>query len=307
MSSNRAKPHNTTAFKTPVPLLPSSSNPNHHHADSSTLNSARNLPIGIQVDSHEPTLNMAYTLNLPSLTGALRQTMPGMRKTANQRIEEILVEAEHNSKKSANFWNPAKKTKALRLAKLYNGNASDPIIKQSVRRSLDDDPSSDDVGSGVTSLRSLASLSDLASASAASQHREPILYSKWHLESALEKLRRAAARYDEHASKRLKSFEEKLIHPDVLHDLIFRVFMVKLSLPECQAVIDHFDRDASGVLDYAEFLNCFFRIASEQKRDSNNDNKYTATKMRSKIEKFDKLSTEKVRRNTSAVPGPATS
>ena len=236
-------------------------------------------------EHHIAPANVKWKLTLPSLTGALKLNYTGARKTANQRVEEILVQAESNSKKSAHFWDdPRRRGKGARLAKLYNGNMDDPLIKRSVRQSHDE-ATPGDPGS---TLQSISSLDDLASANSTALNRTAIPYHPRHLTTALEKLKLAASRYDEHAAHALKSCLEKVMYPDVLHDLIFRTFMVKLQLPECQAVIDHFDRDGSGILDYSEFLNCFLRLSFEQKGIARIDSEYTANKIRAKLEDFDR-------------------
>ena len=119
--------------------------------------------------------------------------------------------------------------------------------------------------------------------------REPVPFSQHHLLSAKEKLEHAAERFDEHTSTRLKSIELKEIFWDDLQDLLFRIFLIKMSPPECAALVHAFDNDDSGSVDYGEFLTAFFRLAHEHKQELDLEADYTSHKVRCSESPSDEL------------------
>ena len=213
---------------------------------------------------------------LPSLS---QSRVRRVTKTANQRIEEILVSAEESKKKSAHFWDDPKRiAKAQRLAKLYNGNIDDGIIKSSVqRRHLLD--SSNDVNVNNMSGRVSPSLRGG--------------FKKSHLTSAREKLKIAAQNFNDSASNALKRFEEKELFPEDLQDLLYRVFLLKFTIAECVAIVAEFDKDNSGSVNYAEFLTSFLRLAFNNKTEMTLEQDYTSQMAREKMERDQVLMEQK--------------
>ena len=197
--------------------------------------------------------------------------------------------------------------KAHRLAKLYNGNMNDPMIKESVQRKTDDEVP-DDNSSGKFGRKNLYGEDPARAAAASGVNREPVPFSLQHLQSAKEKMKHAAERFDEHTSARLKSFDSKEIYADDLQDLLFRIFLIKMSPPECSALVHEFDNDGSGSVDYGEFLTAFFRLAHEHKQDLTLEADYMSHKVRKRIakedakvsERFAKSSVVKVPKNYTA-------
>ena len=113
------------------------------------------------------------------------------------------------------------------------------------------------------------------------------------MKTGLKKMAKAADRYDKATSVGLKSFDEKEITAFALQDLMYRVFMTKLTASESSALIDHFDKDGSGTVDYAEFLISFFQLASKQKEKTLLENEYNTRLVRQKVERQEKEDMEK--------------
>jgi hypothetical protein len=144
---------------------------------------------------------------------------------------------------------------------LYNGNIEDPIIKRSVQKRTDDEKDGAPDGSFFVLPGNHSDAGSIRTV------RDPIPFNKSHLRSAKEKMNLASEKYDEFTSDALRRFDDKEIYPEVLQDLLFRVFMVKFSLPECAAIVSDVDKDNSGSLDYAEFLTSFFHLAFNHKQE----------------------------------------
>ncbi|GMH84975.1 hypothetical protein TL16_g10084 [Triparma laevis f. inornata] len=228
-----------------------------------------------------------FKLNLPSLN-ATNTRKP--KKTANQRVQEILQAAESDKKKSAHFWDDPKRiVKAQRLAKLYNGNIGDGLIRKSVEKRTDDEIGPD----GGFSANFRNGLNLFGEEVQTNKTRKPVPFTRKDLEAAHEKLKHAAERFDEHTSKRLKSFDDKEIHADALQDLLFRIFLVKTTIQECAALIHDFDADNSGTVDYGEFLTSFFRLALVHKEELSLEADYTSHKVRDKMKAKEKKAIER--------------
>jgi hypothetical protein len=101
--------------------------------------------------------------------------------------------------------------------------------------------------------------------------------------------------YDDFTSAALRRFDDKDIYPPVLQDLLFRVFMIKFTLPECAAIVSDFDKDGSGSVDYSEFLTSFFRVAFAHKQELALEQDYAAHKVRDKMEREEEVVKKKVR------------
>jgi len=73
------------------------------------------LPTSPTVEVTTITKSSTLPISLPSL---VRSTVRGQKKTANQRVEEILLEAAAEKKKSAHFWDDKRRIKkAQRLSR----------------------------------------------------------------------------------------------------------------------------------------------------------------------------------------------
>ncbi|GMH57144.1 hypothetical protein TrST_g13314 [Triparma strigata] len=252
--------------------------------------------IDVSTLSAEIDFTPQFKLNLPSLNAT---TTRKPKKTANQRVQEILQEAESDAKKSAHFWDdPRRIVKAQRLAKLYNGNIGDGHIRKSVEKRTDDEvPDKGFVGG----YRNGLNLFGEEAQTQKTRVRDKINFTRRDLEVAHEKLKHAAERFDEHTSRRLKSFDEKEIFADDLQDLLFRIFLVKTTLPECAALIHDFDADDSGSVDYGEFLTSFFRLSVEHKQELSLEADYTSHKVRDKMKAKEKKAIEKFAKSQNVV------
>jgi len=181
---------------------------------------------------------------------------------------------------------------------LYNGNFDDKNIKQSVTRKFGKTASSTaSQGPNFSASSTLNPKFSLSFNPSNSQTLENTLnsipFTRHDVKSGLKKMTQAADRYDKSTSIGLKAFDEKEITPLALQDLMFRVFMTKLSSAEASGLIDHFDKDNSGTVDYAEFLIAFFQLASQQKEKTMLEIEYNTMVARDKMVKQETLDIKK--------------
>jgi Ca2+-binding EF-hand superfamily protein len=84
---------------------------------------------------------------------------------------------------------------------------------------------------------------------------------------ALDKLTYAAYKYDRlmPGTVQLNAFDGSIMTPKVFKEQLKHVFNIKLNPKELGALMNYFDRDASGVINCAEFLVTFYRIGFEER------------------------------------------
>jgi Ca2+-binding EF-hand superfamily protein len=85
--------------------------------------------------------------------------------------------------------------------------------------------------------------------------------------SALDKLTYAAYKYDRlmPGTVQLNAFDGSIMTPKVFKEQLKHVFNIKLTPKELGALMNYFDRTASGVINCAEFLVTFYRIGFEER------------------------------------------
>lgn len=95
-------------------------------------------------------------------------------------------------------------------------------------------------------------------------------FSQDTFDSAVEKIRSAAVKYDRlmPGTVQLNAFDGSEMTPKVFKEQLKHVFNIKLTPDELGAVLHFFDKNGDGVINCAEFLIQFFRIAFEEKSKS---------------------------------------
>ena len=92
-------------------------------------------------------------------------------------------------------------------------------------------------------------------------------FSLAELESAMSKLTKAAFRYDSvRDSGAMRAFDGRPMNAASFQQQLARAFpSLRLTEPEAYALLDHFDNDAGGTIDGAEFMKTFFSKSFEVK------------------------------------------
>jgi Ca2+-binding EF-hand superfamily protein len=125
--------------------------------------------------------------------------------------------------------------------------------------------------------------------------------------AALRKIAKAAATFDQGRSGNPLGAFAGVLDPTGFRDALWSVFQIKLTPPQLGAMMSHFDNDASGTVDGAEFKLEFCRIAGVAKQAMKEANERQKKKVKDyydaieakQVEKFAKVPETKYDKNFS--------
>uniref|UniRef100_A0A7S1XWY9 EF-hand domain-containing protein n=1 Tax=Phaeomonas parva TaxID=124430 RepID=A0A7S1XWY9_9STRA len=194
------------------------------------------------------------------------------RRTTNEKYQALLEDMKRSSDHRREL-TPRGVAEGRRLASLYGSSmASNHVRHRAVNVSR------------VYKKVPRKSMGDHGNRLDAKEEKVP--YTRHDLDTALHKVSDAAGKLEWSEENPFKNFEKLELDVSDLRDLFFKNFRLRLTIAEASALLDFFDHDDNGGVDYAEFLTTFLKLNVSEREKQHKQQVLDGIRAQERIARF---------------------